>query len=102
MKTEASYKGKAGTLRIQHSARYRQLAVTWTLSLKPQNIKIRTQMSPHHQSVGTDDLRKAIVIQILIDCCLDQVTQKAYCMQSSLSIHPDTAVYPESILNVHK
>lgn len=43
-------------------------------------------MSPHHQSVGTDDLRKATVIQILIDCCLDQLIQKAHCMQSSLSL----------------
>lgn len=68
--------------------RYRQLEANQiTLSLKPQIIKILTQMPTYRQPVGTDDFRKGIVTQILMDCCLFQLTQKkVHHLQSSISL----------------
>lgn len=79
-------KGKENILRTLLSARYRQLEANLTLSLRPQIIKALTQMPTNHQPVGTDDFRKATVTQILMDCCLSQLTQKVHHLQSSVSL----------------
>lgn len=53
-------------------------------------MKVQTQVSTHHQAVSTDDLRKATIIQILMDY---QLTQNVHAMQSSLSLPTPLCLY---------